>query len=163
MAFDVGCTNMKYERPRKAWLISWVSGPQNSYPGSKVVSILPSRTAAKTVFEAVKAIYLAAYPLTLSEKFHFGLNFEQRGLFSHLDGPERLLYGSHEYLYARKVKLLRRRQRKDGRTELLWTELPKFRYDAETHKIVTTFDEVDCSYIEGDEDRSQSDDAENSS
>jgi len=114
----------------------------------KVVAVLPSRTQPKVVEEIVKALFVSDYPLSLAEKYHFGLNVEQRRLCMHERSSERFIYGSHEHLFARKVRRLRRRIHPDGREELLWTELPKYRIEDETMRFVKILGERDNSWSE---------------
>jgi hypothetical protein len=138
------------ERPKNAWLITWEERPQSDLPTRrrKVVSILPSRTPTKVVEEVAKALFVAVGSLSLAEKFHFGLNTEQRDLCLHRDVDERFLYGSHDYLLARKVKNLRRKFWDDGSEELSWTEVARFRVDEATMRPVKLLDERSDSYRE---------------
>jgi hypothetical protein len=131
------------EKPKNGWLISWdcFHGHRKEL-GSRVVSILPLRTPPRVVAEILKALFVATYPLSLCEKFHFGLNAEQRRLCTRADAPEKFRYGvGSETLLARKVKNIRRRTLKNGSEELLWTELARYRFDEEKRKMILVVDE----------------------
>jgi hypothetical protein len=138
------------EKSKRAWLITWElrSGDSNPPSRSRVVALLPSRTHEKVVAEVVRALFVAVYPLTLSEKVHFGLNAEQRRLCMSEATTEYFVYGSHDHLYARKVKNLRRSVLENGKEELRWTEYSRYKIDRETMLPVMIVAERDDSCTE---------------
>jgi hypothetical protein len=126
------------ERSRNAWLVTWERfGDSEPVGRTKIVSILPYRTPVRVITDALPALFVAVYPLSIAEKFHFGLDGEQRRLCRHAAGPERFLFGvGSEQLYARRVKDLHRKFLDDGSLELTWTELPRYQFDEAQQKVV---------------------------
>lgn len=124
---------------KSAWLITW-EGKENEIPDRpKIIATLSPRLGEQNIKLILRVLFCSEYPFTLSEKLAMGTatrkempNLLKQGSSN---GYSTFYYGYlwHSYLYARRVKKLACKEspKNLGECTLLWTELPRYKYDDE--------------------------------